>query len=306
MPDKHRQERLALLGLWFIPALWAVNYIIARRAPGVVEPYSLALGRWALVAVFLVALTRHELWRERAHLRACWHHYVLLGFCGMVVCGAWVYLGARTTTAMNIALIYAASPVLIALGAALWLGESFRWRQAAGVALALAGVVHVVVQGQWLSLAKVQWVAGDLWIVAAMVAWAAYALLQKRWFSPLGATARLTAMSASGALLLLPCAVWEQWQPATPAWSWTATQLVLTAALAPGLAAYWIYGSIQKVLGASRVAVTLYLGPLYAALAAWGVLGEALGPHHLVGAALILPGVYFVSRRPADSAARTE
>ena len=72
---------------------------------------------------------------------------------------------------------------------------------------------------------------------------------------------------------------------------------MLTAALLPGLGAYWIYGSAQKVLGASRVAVTLYLGPLYAALAAWGVLGEPLGWHHLVGAALILPGVYWVSRR---------
>lgn len=98
-------------------------------------------------------------------------------------------------------------------------------------------------------------------------------------------------------LLLLPCALWEATLPGTPAWSWQAIGMVLTAALAPGLAAYWLYGAAQKVLGASRVAVTLYLGPLYAALAAWGVLGEPLGMHHLVGAALILPGVYWVSRR---------
>ena len=30
------QERWALLGLWLIPALWAVNFIVARWAPGVV------------------------------------------------------------------------------------------------------------------------------------------------------------------------------------------------------------------------------------------------------------------------------
>ena len=167
----------------------------------------------------------------------------------------------------------------------------------AGVAVALAGVVHVVVQGQWLALGQVQWVVGDAWIVAAMVAWAAYALLQKLWPSPLGSTARLAAICAGGVLTLIPCAVWEAGLPETPAWSWAATWLVLAAALFPGLAAYWIYGAAQKVLGASRVAVTLYLGPLYAALAAWGVLGEPLGVHHLVGAALILPGVYWVSRR---------
>jgi drug/metabolite transporter (DMT)-like permease len=291
------KERLALLGLWLIPALWSVNYIVARWAPGVISPYTLALGRWAVAGVLLVVVSRRELWQERAHLAATWYQYVVLGFCGMLVCGAWVYLGARTTVAMNIALIYSASPVLIAVGAALFLGERFRLPQVVGVLLALAGVVHVIVKGQWLALAQVQWVAGDAWIVCAMVSWAAYALLQKLWPSPLGATARLAAICVGGVAVLLPCAAWELAQPATPAWSWSATGLVLTAALLPGLGAYWLYGSAQKVLGASRVAATLYLGPLYAALAAWGVLGEPLGWHHLVGAALILPGVYGVSRR---------
>jgi len=283
--------------VWFVPALWAVNYIVARKAPGVVEPYTLALGRWLLAGLVLTALSRRELWAQRRAIVSVWHQYLVLGFCGMVVCGAWVYLGAQTTVAMNIALIYSASPVLIALGAVLGLGEKFRWQQAAGVALALAGVVHVVVRGQWLALAQVQWVAGDGWIVAAMVSWALYALLQKYWPSPLGATARLAAICMGGVAVLLPCALWEWLQPGTPAWSLQATLLVLFAALLPGLCAYWLYGWAQKVLGASRVAVTLYLGPLYAAAAAYAVLGEPLGWHHLVGAAMILPGVYWVSRR---------
>lgn len=295
--QQERLERLARLALWIVPALWAVNYIVARRAPGVIEPYALALGRWAMAGILLAVVARQELWTQRRAIAAVWYQYVALGFCGMLVCGAWVYLGAKTTVAMNIALIYSASPVLIALGAVLFLGERFRGLQVVGVVLALTGVVHVIVKGQWTALGRVQWVAGDAWIVAAMVAWAMYALLQKLWPSPLGSTARLAAICAGGVAVLLPCAVWEALQPGTPPWSWNATALVVTAALAPGLAAYWIYGWAQKILGASRVAVTLYLGPLYAAVAAWGVLGEPLGWHHAVGAALILPGVYWVSKR---------
>lgn len=294
---RERFEKFAQLAVWLTPALWAVNYVIARKAPGVVGPYSLAFGRWLLAALVLVVLARHELWQQRHHVAQVRHQYVVLGFCGMLVCGAWVYLGARTTVAMNIALIYAASPVLIAIGAVLWLGEKFRWQQVAGVLLAMAGVVHVIVKGQWAALAKVQWVPGDLWIVAAMVAWAAYALLQKWWTSPLSATARLAAIAAGGVLVLLPCAVWEALEPATPALTSQAVQLMVIAALLPGLCAYWLYGWAQKVLGASRVAVTLYLGPLYAAVAAYAVLHEPMGWHHVVGAALILPGVYGVSRR---------
>lgn len=290
------RQRLALILIWVTPALWAVNYIIARKAPGVIEPYTLALGRWALAGVLLVLMARTELWRERRAIAAVWYQYVALGFLGMLVCGAWVYIGAKTTGAMNIALIYSASPVLIALGAVLWLGERFRLRQVLGVVVALSGVVHVVVKGQWAALAQVQWVAGDGWIVLAMVSWALYALLQKVWPSTLSATARLGATCLGAVAVLLPCAVWELGLHTTPAWSWQACAMVLAAALVPGLGAYWIYGWSQKILGASRVAVSLYLGPLYAALAAWGVLGEPLGWHHVAGAALILPGVYLVSR----------
>lgn len=176
------------------------------------------------------------------------------------------------------------------------LGEPFRVRQVLGVVAALGGVVHVVVKGQWAALAQVQWVAGDGWIVLAMVSWALYALLQKIWPSTLSATARLGATCMGAVVVLLPCAVWELTLPTTPAWTGQATAMVLVTAVVPGLGAYMIYNWSQKILGASRVAVSLYLGPLYAALAAWGVLGEPLGWHHAAGAALILPGVYWVSR----------
>jgi drug/metabolite transporter (DMT)-like permease len=301
MSTPESRQKLAAALIWVIPALWAGNYIVARSAPGVVEPYTLALGRWSLAGALLVLASRTELWRQRGHLLACWYQYLVLGTLGMFICGAWVYVGARTTGAMNIALIYSASPVLIALGAVLWLGENFGARQAVGVVLALTGVMHVIVKGQWLALAAVQWVAGDGWILAAMVSWAVYALLQKKWTSPLGSTARLAMICVGGVVMLLPFGLWEMHSPQTPPWSVRATGLVLAAALLPGLGAYWLYGWSQKIIGASRVAVTLYLAPLYAALAAWGLLGEPLGWHHLMGAALILPGVYLVTRPQAPA-----
>ncbi len=291
------RQRLALMLLWVAPALWTVNYLVARTAPGVVQPHVLALGRWALAGAILCFLARDELARHGRHTLRVGGQYLVLGALGMLVCGAWVYRGAQTTTAMNIALIYAASPVLIALGAVVWLGERFSWRQGLGVVVAMLGVTHVVVKGQWLRLSQVQWVVGDGWIVVAMVSWAAYALLQKKWPSPLGATARLAATCVGGVVSLLPFAAWEWLQTDRPAWSHAATGLVVVAGLVPGVGAYWAYGFAQKTLGASRVAASLYLGPLYGGLTAWAVLGEPMGWHHVMGAAMILPGIYMASRR---------
>ncbi len=277
--------------------MWSVNYVVARTAPGIISPHVLALGRWFLAGLILAAISRSELWRERQHTLRVWPQYLALGTLGMLICGAWVYWAAETTTAINIALIYAASPVLITLGAVVGLKESFSWRQGFGVVLALLGVLHVVVKGQWTALSQVVWVLGDGLIVMAMVSWAAYALLLKKWASPLSSTARLAATCMGGSLVLLPFALTEWVTTPHADWSWTASLLVITAALFPGVGAYWAYGFCQKTLGASRVAASLYMGPLYGSLVAWLFLGETLGWHHAMGAAMILPGIYLASQK---------
>ena len=294
-----RQEGLAITMLWLVPILWTANYVVARLAPGVIGPYMLAFGRWSLAALVLVCFCGRELWQRRADLRRVWWQYLVLGMLGMLICGAWVYQGARSTSAVNIALIYSASPVLITVGAAMWLGERMHWRQALGVGLALAGVVNVVVRGEWMSLGSFRFVSGDAWIVGATVAWAGYALLLKKWPSNLSSSARLAATCLGGLVMLAPFAAWECARAGLTHWGPQAITLIVVAGVMPGLGAYWIYGWAQKILGASRVAVALYLSPLYTAGVAWAMLGEKPGWHHAVGALLILPGVFLVTRKAA-------
>ena len=283
-----------------------MNYIVARTAPGIISPHVLALGRWFLAGLILAIIARQELWQERHSTLKVWPQYLVLGSLGMLICGAWVYWAAETTTAINIALIYAASPVLITLGAVLGLKESFSWRQSLGVGIALLGVLHVVVKGQWAALSQVVWVLGDGLVVIAMVAWAAYALLLKKWASPLSSTARLAATCLGGCLVLLPFAITEWTATPQPGWSLDASLLVIAAAVFPGVGAYWSYGFCQKTLGASRVAASLYLGPLYGGLVAWLFLGETLGWHHAVGAAFILPGIYLASQKDTSGQLEAE
>jgi len=121
--------------------------------------------------------------------------------------------------------------------------------------------------------------------------------LLKKWSSPLSATARLAATCLGGSLVLLPFALSEWLFTSHADWSMTASLLVVIAAVFPGVGAYLAYSFCQKTLGASRVAASLYMGPLYGSLVAWLFLGETLGWHHAIGAALILPGIYMASQK---------
>ena len=291
------QHRFAIALLFITPALWCVNYLVARSAPGVIEPHALASIRWLIASLLFSLGSWGEIWSMRREILADWKHYLVLGALGMWICGAWVYIGGRTTVAVNIALIYAISPVLVVAASALWLKERVTAVQLAGVALALAGVLHVVLKGQWGNLAAVQLVPGDGWILAATLAWTAYALLLKRWHSPLGASARLAVISLAGVIVMVPFTAFEAWTNAQPVLTLVGFGLGVAAAVLPGYGAYLAFSVMQRELGAARVSVVLYLGPIYAAVIAWVVLGELLQWHHVVGLALVLPGIYLVNRK---------
>jgi drug/metabolite transporter (DMT)-like permease len=289
--------RLAYALLFVAPAMWSVNYLVARWAPGVIAPHALALGRWCVAALLLALVARHELRAKRALIVREWRQFLVLGALGMWVCGAFVYIGGRSTTAVNIGLLYAAAPVLIAVASGLFLRERLGALQWLGVALALGGVLHILIKGRWQALTHVRINPGDAWIAVAVACWAAYSLLLRAWPSAFGPVARLTLIAVGGLIVLIPFTVWEAiaWLPSEL--SWQSAGLVLAAALIPGAGAYAAYSFMQRALGAARVAMVLYLGPLYSAAIAWAVLGESIESFHGIGALLILPGIWLSTRR---------
>ncbi len=295
-PEHRKQWAFALL--FIAPALWSVNYLVARSAAATVAPHALAFGRWLIAFLLLGAMSWREIAAHPIALRREWKQYLVLGALGMWVCGAFVYIGARTTVATNIALIYSTSPVMIALLSRSMLKERMGALQLSGVALAFAGVLHIVLKGRWGALAGVEFSAGDLWILGATLAWTAYSLLLKAWPSPFGPAARLTLIMGGGLIVLAPPTIVEALYFMPTQISWSSFGYILAVALFPGLGAYLAYSYMQRELGAARVGVVLYLGPIYAAATAWLVLGEPVRAYHWAGAALILPGIY-LSTRPA-------
>jgi drug/metabolite transporter (DMT)-like permease len=291
--------RIARWLLWITPALWSSNYIIARASEGVIAPHALALGRWLLALALLLPLSLAALVAGWPQWRHEWKQLLLLGALGMWICGAFVYIGAHTTSATNIGLIYAATPVAIAFVSARLLRERQHAGQRAGMVLALAGVLFVIAKGDPGNLLAVRFTVGDLWILAAAVAWVAYTVLLQRWPSALGPTPRLAAITCGGVLVLLPFTALEALVQPGPPLGARALLLIVLAGLLPGFMSYQAYAYMLRELGAARSSLVMYLAPVYAAFTAWALLGEAPSGYHAVGAALILPAIWLATRKPA-------
>lgn len=272
--------------------MWSTNYIVARYAPGIIGPHLLAFLRWFFAFCLMLPIALPELREKWTDWRSDWPQFLLLGALGMWICGAFVYIGGETTEALNIGLLYAIAPVLVAIASAYFFADKLRGLQIFGLGLSVVGVLIIVARGSWQALVSVKFTHGDIWILIAVLSWTGYSILLRKNQSSLSAFARVTVITAGGLVVLTPFTLYELYLQGGPQdWS-QALFLSGIAAVLPGFGAYQAYAFLQQEFGAARTGLVLYLGPLYTAVLAWLILSEPPMWFHAAGAAFILPGMY--------------
>jgi drug/metabolite transporter (DMT)-like permease len=217
------------------------------------------------------------------------------------------YWGIYTTTAANAAILQAASPVMIALGARLYLGERLRRIQQVGAALSALGVLVVVAQGRLAELAPSEWRLGDFLTLVGLVAWTVYTVYGKRLIATVPPALATTGGYVCGTLVMLVVTVVTLPVMPTPrlasplAWAVLAYHAILGA-----VAHLWWYAAVERV-GPSRAAIFMNVTPLVGMGLAAALLGEPIGPWQIAGVALVLVGVALTTRvtRPARTTGDT-
>jgi drug/metabolite transporter (DMT)-like permease len=284
---------------------WAGNIVVARAFHADVPPVGLSFWRWVVALLlflpFTFALTRSQWPLIRAH----WRWIAVLGMLGGTVFHTCLYVALNTTTALNAALIYAMTPALVPVVARFMLGDRLNARQAAGTALSMVGVTVIVARGSLETLKGLHFAPGDLWMMAAVVAWAFYSVLIKRKPAAMHPNAMLTAMMVMAIMLTLPVYLWEhvtqRVMPVTP----SAFAVVGYVAVFASIAAYLCYNRAIALVGPSRTSLTAHMLPVFAAVLSVAFLGEELHLYHLVGAIAVATGIALSGVAPATGSART-
>ena len=111
--------RSATLLAYFLMAcaalLWAGNIVLGRAASASMPPIGLSFWRWAIAFALFLPFTLPLIHRQWSVLRREWRLLVLLSLLGVTIFHTFLYIAVNTTTAINAALIYAATPALVPL-----------------------------------------------------------------------------------------------------------------------------------------------------------------------------------------------
>ncbi|MBT2505262.1 DMT family transporter [Streptomyces sp. ISL-98] len=266
--------------------VWSGSFVTSRALHDSVPPVQAAFWRWIVAIVAVAPFAAREAWRQRALLRRHLGFVTLASLLGVTVYNTLVNQAGLSTSAGNMGMIMAASPVLMALYERLG-GRRLGARRTLGMLVACAGVLLLVSKG---SLAM-DFATGDLWMLAAALSFGSYSALLRRKPDGLGGLAFLFSTFVLGALMLLPAyavslAVQGGFEPTTG----TVGPLLYVGVFSSAVA-FFAWNKAIALIGAARAGVVYYLQPVCVALLSFALLGEATGVMGVVCMVLILGGV---------------
>jgi drug/metabolite transporter (DMT)-like permease len=288
------------VGAWVLlfvtPAMFGANILVARLAAGWLPPLALTFWRWFFTALLACAIAAGALRVAWPAMKREWPASLLLGAIGMALCGAAAYLAGEHTSAVNIGLIYAGSPVVMVLLAHFFLHEPLDAGRIAGILLCVAGLAVIVARGDAAALRGLQFNHGDLWALAGSLGWAVYSFLLRRLRTGLDVTVRFACLCAGGALAAAPLALGESLAGRRFELSAASAAVLALTVLVASYGPYLLYARLQQRAGVAFAGLAIYLTPLFAALYGWIFIGEALRGYHLVGMILVLCGVWLAGQ----------
>ncbi len=272
---------------------WAGAWLTARVAAPDLPPLTVTWGRFVVAAL---ALWPVRAWLERGRRPTLTRgdFLVLLGMSltGIIGYNVVFMSGVRLAPAGDGAVI---TPGLVGPLAMVLSGIAYRERPSRReLTAALLAGIGVVLTG-WGAIRAASGdsdrILGDLYFVAGAALWAAYTVLGRRLAGHVPAVSGVLLPSALGVVLLTPVVLLVDGAPKPWEWSPAALGNVVYLGLLATATGFVTYYLSVRILGVNRSMPGLGLVPFFGVLGAAVLLGERIGPLHVLGGALVIAGI---------------
>jgi len=284
------------LALWTAVVIWSGSFLGTRVLVLQIPPFTAAAVRFALAAVLLLVALWLAGGKFPALPRRAWWGVTLYGSLAVTLGYALENVGMQRTSAGNSSVIISLIPAVTIVLARFVLGELLTVRQWAGVALATAGSLLLVGQGQAIGLSDP---LGDALLFLTTIVNALSGIVGKRNLATVPPLLNVAWGFAIGTVLFLPFVLWE-WAFTPFTWNLDTrggialAYLSILASAAAYSVFYWAMARTTLVQAALPNYFTCVLTLGLSAV----LLGETLTIGRVLAACVVIAGLVLASRRP--------
>lgn len=306
MAHKYTHTKIVLLMI-LATFFWAGAFIAAKLGVYALSPTILTFLRMGVATLILFPFMMHKLGDQFKLKKEEIKIVLSTAIIGMIGYHMFFFTALQYTTATKASMINATNPLITALLASAFAGEKMTLRKTALLALALTGVIYILISGNLTTLSEIQLNKGDFIMMCGTFLWAVYGIIVKRGMPILGPL-KLTAYTfAFCTVIMMPFAIYDFATTDALSVGYEPYLAVLYMAIFPTVLGYTIQQMAISELGPSKASLFINLVPILSAAMAVAFLGEKLASYHIIGASMIITSVIFYTREPtkATPAVRT-
>lgn len=286
----------ALLAISVVTA-WGLSFIAIEIALREVSPGQLVTLRFLPVLAIYSAMIAPRLLRGQVKISlGDLFRLSFIGFFTVLVYNYSLNTGQTYIPASIAALVIVLNPATIAIIAALWLKEIPPMRTWAGLVVALAGVVFIVMARHGAPEIRKEYLTGIAITLLAPLSWGIFTAGLRSLTPRIGALNATTIATIIGSFPLIFTIDTELIEVVRNANPWTIGS-ILFLALGCTVYGFLAWGVVVKRIEAARAGAFIYLNPMVAVTASHLMLHEPLDLPLLAGAVLVLSGVAVATGR---------
>ncbi len=281
--------------------IWGGTFIAGRIAVQNSNVFSIAFLRFAIAALLLLVISKHQGQSFPKLTLKDWWGIFLLGLTGIFAYNAFFLGGLKLLPASRASLIVAFNPIAIALSSAILFREPLSKLKIFGILISLIGVSVIISKGNPIELVTTGISTGDLYLFGCVASWVSYTLIGKQVLKNVPNLTATTYSCLIGATALLPIALHFGLLtdlPKLTIGAWVST--IYMGAIGTVIAFLWYSEGIQSI-GASRTAIFTNLVPVCAVLMGVLGLGEPFTGAIAIGGTLVISGVLCTNLSPTKT-----
>jgi drug/metabolite transporter (DMT)-like permease len=288
----------AYIMLTLCSLFWSGNFIVGKFATLYdVPPLTLNFFRWLIVWIILIPFTFHDIIKNFKIIRNNFYSLFFMSITSISVFNSVVYYSLNFTQVLNGALMISTIPVLIIFISFIFRTEKINFNQILGVIFSITGVITIVTRLDFFRLINLDFNKGDLWLLIAMLSWAIYSTMLRTYKIPLKSLTFISIIVSIGLVFLLPQFLFEYKNDQIIHFNLPVILITSYVVLFAGLGAYIFWNKGVLILGANKAGIFLHLMPVFSSFMAIFILNEKLMSFHLIGAAVIVVGIYLSSKK---------
>jgi len=290
-------RNLAVVALLMAMLLWSSGYIAMKFAFQHYDPMVVMLGRMLISSLcFLWVFKR---FCDFDYHRGDWKYLLVMVLSEPCLYFLFEGYALENTSAQQAGIVLALLPLLVSVGAWLWLGERLSRQALSGFIIAIAGAIWLSLAGEATESAPNP-LLGNLLELCAVLCATSYILALKHltqryspWF--------LTALqSFAGTLFFAPILALPQ--VALPQTLEIEGLLAIVyLGLIVNIGAYGLYNLSVSKVSASQSSAFINLIPVMTLVLAWLILGEQLNSEQLLASVLVMAGIVLSQWQPESS-----